>query len=429
MRKLYLIPLLAALVAIPSPGQTHPARRNDKIQSPLFLHGDTASAEQALKGNRPQSFNIPGLPRFAIFGSKGNFYLGIGGQIKGTVGYDLGNVIDNPNDFTTSAIPIPALPGERGKFQISGQQTSFVVNFVALPGKADQIGAYISVDFTGNDYTPSLSQAYLKYRGITAGYANSLFSDAAAVSPTIDDEGPNAYTGVTHALVYWEQTFGKRKDWKFGVGIEQPTQSYTLGDKTEMITQKVPDIPVYLQYSWAKGNGWLRLSGMVRNLYYRDLSSDRNVDKVGWGVKLSGSTPVVGPLTAYYQAVYGEGIASYIQDCTGLGLDMTPSAGNSSVLNPVKAWGAYAGLQYTFSPKVFATASYSHVRTYADSFKGGSTPFGEQYKYAQYVVANLFWTPNPLLQTGIEYLYGRRVDYSGAQGHDNRIQAMIALNF
>lgn len=78
---------------------------------------------------------------------------------------------------------------------------------------------------------------------------------------------------------------------------------------------------------------------------------------------------------------------------------------------------------------MFATASYSHVRTYADSFSGGSTPFGEQYKYAQYVVANLFWTPNSLLQTGIEYLYGRRVDYGGARGHDNRIQAMIALNF
>lgn len=421
--------VLAAAAVFPAAAQTHPVHRDETLHSTEFIKGDTVAAEEALKGNTPQGYNVPGLPRFAIFGKEGKFYLGIGGQIKGTVGYDLGDVVDNPNLFVTSAIPVNPAPGNGGKFQISGQQSSVFLNMVALPSTANQIGAYVSITFLGNNYAPSLSQAYLKYRGITAGYAYSLFSDMAAAPPTIDYEGPCAFTALPHALVYYEHPFGKHKEWKVGVGVEQTAASYTLASGTEMVNQRVPDIPAYIQYSWAGGDGWLRFSGILRNLYYRDLVSNRNVDKVGWGIKASGSTPVAGGLTAYYQAVFGKGIASYIQDLSGGGMDLVPAAGNAPVLESVKAWGAYGSLQYDFSPSVYCSATYSHVHTYAKEYSGGATPWGGQYRYADYVAANVFWNVNKIVQTGIEYLYGQRANYDGSRGHDNRIQAMIAVNF
>lgn len=89
--------------------------------------------------------------------------------------------------------------------------------------------------------------------------------------------------------------------------------------------------------------------------------------------------------------------------------------------------GAYGALQYDFSPSVFASASYSHVRTYA---KGCVPPSADnQYRYAQYAAGNLFWNITPILQTGVEYIYGRRVNYDGTQAHDSRLQAMLSLSF
>ena len=339
MKRVTILSLALASVALPVVAQSHPARNDEeKVSSSLFVQGDTLGMHEALRQNMPQAYNVPGLPRFAIFGKEGKFYLGIGGQVKVTAGYDLGDVIDDPNCFTTSALPMNGAPGNGGKFQISAQQSSLFVNMVALPGTANQIGAYVSVNFMGENYAPSIVQAYLKYRGITAGYAFSLFSDMAAAPPTIDYEGPNAFTALPHTVLYYEKPFGRKKEWKAGVGVEQPANSFTLATKTLSVNQRVPDIPAYIQYSWNNGKGWLRFSAMLRNLYYRDLITARNVDRVGWGVKASGSTPIVGNLTAYYQAVYGKGISSYIQDLNGMGMDLMPSATDLGKLNPIKAW-------------------------------------------------------------------------------------------
>ena len=191
----------------------------------------------------------------------------------------------------------------------------------------------------------------------------------------------------------------------------------------------VPDIPFYLQRNWAGGNGWLRVSGMVRNLYYRDNISMKNVDKVGWGVKASGKTPIIGGLSAAYMGLYGKGIASYIQDLNGAGMDLMPNPESPYSLETVKAWSAFGSLQYQFSPRCFMTATYSHVRTYAKQFTDSPDNWRTGYKYAQYVVGNVFYNVNSIVQIGAEYIWGRRMDYNGEQAHDNRVEAMIKVSF
>lgn len=414
--------------AAPCAAQQHPARSAESPLHPI-ADTDTAHAVKYLSENAPSAFNIPSMPRFAIFGKEHKFYLGIGGSLKATAGFDFGNPISNPNAFTTSAIPMQREEGDGARFQICAQQSSFFVNFVALPGNSNQIGAYVSFNLINPGYTPMLTNAYLTWRGVKAGYGFSLFTDAGAVSPTIDYEGPNAATAAYSTILNYEKTFGRQRNWKVAVGMEMPVNSFTNTELTRTVTQRVPDIPMYLQYSWADGSGWLRLSALIRNLYYRDCVTGRNIDKIGWGLKLSGSTPVAGGLTAYYQAVAGKGVASYIQDLTGEGMDLMPSSHNEAVLDPVKVWGAYLGLQYTFSPKVFCSATYSHVRAYARRYAGGDTAWPDQYRYGQYLVGNVFYNINSLLQWGVEYLWGRRVDMSGLSRHDNRIQTMLQLSF
>ncbi len=420
------ISLLAAALI---PMAAAAANSSDESDVKIVHSADSTSVFNAMHENAPHYMNIPDVPRFALIGKEGKFYMGIGANIKAIGVYDAGHPVSNANAFITSAIPMEIAPGNGGQFRVSAQQSNIYLNVVALPGTKNQLGAYVDINFTGNGYAPTLFQAYLKYRGITAGYAFSIFSDAAAAPSTIDYEGVNAFTGVIHGMVAYEPKFGKNKEWGVGIGLDMPTESYTNATHTTTVTQRVPDIPFYVQRSWAGGKGWLRLSGIVRNLYYRDLNANKNFDKVGWGIKASGTTPIYGGLSAYYQAVYGKGIASYIQDLTGTGMDLMPDPSNSGKLDAVKVWGAYGGFQYDFNSRISSTIAYSHVRTYAKDFADSSVSWKSGYRYAQYLVANVFWNVNSIVQVGAEYLYGRRVDFDGRQAHDNRIEAMLQVSF
>ncbi len=385
------------------------------------------SSHEAFTDNAPDGLK-DAVPHFAIVGKEGKFYLGIGGTVKVTAGEDWGAPIDNPNEFITSDIA-PVAPGDGTKFQISAQQSSLYLNFVALPDSKDKIGAFIGMNFL-NNYVPVLQYAYLKWRGIKAGYDYSTFSDNGAMPATIDYEGPNAATAFPTPMISYTYNFGKNKNWSAAAGLELPQYSITPNNYSRSVNQAVPDIPVALKYSWNKSQDWLKFSAIFRNLCYRPTFADKNTDVFGWGIQLSGTAQIVPNLRGYWTGVYGHGIASYIQDINGMYMDLMPYKDDKE-LKATKTWGAFGGLQYDFTKNVYATVSYSHVRNYADSWNPAlnSASWGGQYKYAQYAVANVFWNVNSILTTGVEYIYGRRVNNDRSQAHANRLQAMIQLSF
>lgn len=428
--KCHAILLMMACGLVPATAQHHPAHRNHMRNHPLVHVVDSAVICQKLEDNAPQEFAIQGGPKFAVMGREGLFYLGLGGFVKGTVGFDWGNTMDNANEFVTSAIPTEKEPGSGGRFNASAMQTMLYLNFIGLPGRRDEFGGFVGMNFL-NDYTPVLQFAYVKYRGIKLGLDYSLFSDPTAMPPTIDYEGPCSATTLQHFVANYTRVFGRHGQWRAGVGVEMPEVSMTTDASTASVSQRVPAIPAFVQWSWAGGGSWVRLSGILRNMQYRDLTVEKNINRVGWGLEVSGSAEVVPSLTAYWQALAGRGIASYMQDCNGLGLDMAPSPADPSRLNFVKAWGGYVALQYNFTEDIFFSTTYSHVRAYLPRYAsdGASTSFGSQYKYAQYAQGAFFWNISTLLQAGVEYIYGRHVEYGGASGHDNRLQAMLQLNF
>lgn len=430
---LYSLFVLTALaVAFPMLGQKHPASlppHEVTVINPSTAKSDSTGAKiyEIFLDNAPKSYNVPGAPRFAIKGKGNKFYLGIGGTVKATASYDWGDPILSAYDFTTSSIPMHTRKGNGGLFQFSAATSGLFINMVALPGTRNQIGAYFNFNFTGNgnNYGFNVFYAYIKYNGFTVGYDFSLFADMAAAPPSIDNEGPNALTSISNGVIDYRHSFNSH--WSIGIGAELPIASATTGDYTNIVSQRVPDVPAYVQYSWDKGKSWIRFSGIVRNMLYRDLIADRNRDCVGWGVKISGSISPFPWLTAYYQGAYGKGITSYFQDLYEGGLDMVPS-GNGR-MESVKAWGGYLALQYNISPKVFATTTYSHLRNYAVKYNGGDTPWGERYKYAQYALANVIWNITPQISTGLEYIYGRRVDMDGVSRRNSRIQTMLQVTF
>lgn len=383
-------------------------------------------ADRAFEENAPDDLK-EAVPHFAVWGKQGKFYIGLGGSIKLTAGVDAGDPLDNANELVTANIESSG-PGNHTKFNLSAMQSNIYLNFVGLPGSENQIGAFINMNFL-NNYVPVLQYAYLKWRGIKAGYAYSVFSDQGATPPTIDYEGPNAATAIPVPTLNYTWHFGKNKAWSVTAGLELSQLSQTNCARTRTVNQGAPDIPVAFQYSWNETSDWVRLSAVMRNMNYYNDASDRNIDIVGWGVSLSGTAEILPNLRTFWTGTYGHGIASYIQDLSGGNLDLTP-VGDRSRLKATKTWGAFGALQYNFTPDVYLTTSYSHVRNYADPWTGGDPlTYGEAYKYAQYVNGSLFWDINSFISTGVEYIYGRRVNFDRSQAHVNRMQAMIQLSF
>ncbi|MFI3240684.1 MAG: porin [Bacteroidales bacterium] len=389
-----------------------------------------------IEENAPQYPEYKNMPRFAIVGKDKQFYLNIGATLKTTASFDWGNPYDNPSLFIPGDFS-KASEGSGGLLQMTAKRSLVHFNFLALPNSSNRLGVYIAINFTGdgNNYGVQLYNAYIKYRGFTIGYNNTLYGDAAALPYTIDSQGPNSISGSWNTVLDYEYNFTSMV--KGGIGLELPMTSITSTSNTiikelvvssaEEVTQRIPDIPAYIQVANSDW-GHLRFSAIMRNMEYRDEVSEKNHNSVGWGVKISGSGKM-GNLQLFGMAQYGEGIASYLQDNIGLGLDMVPNGVVAGEMKNTRSWGGFLAAQYNFTPKFFTTIGYSHLRNYMDEYSGGDVEYADQYSWGQYAVANMIYSIRPNIKFGMEYLYGRRVNFSDEQIGNNRISAMFLVAF
>lgn len=197
--------LVAALLVSASTMSVNAQRDNRTMEkgvtSVIGDKADSESVEKALKENAPQSPNDNGLPRFAFVGKDRQFYIGIGAQFLGEGMFDWGDNMSSPTLFTPSSLT-PSTPGNGGNTQFAWQTSSIYMNFVAMPGTGNQLGIFFKGNFMGDNSAFSCFHFYAKYRGLTAGYTNSLFTDGAAEPMTIDFEGPNGYPFISMFTAY-----------------------------------------------------------------------------------------------------------------------------------------------------------------------------------------------------------------------------------
>lgn len=383
---------------------------------------EAAEVEKELGSNAPVLLNEEGLPRFAIIGKERQYYLGIGAQFLGEAVFDFGDNMPPAVDFIPSAMT-RAADGDGASLRFSAVTSSFFINAVALPGTKNRVGIFFKGKLDNNDkYGFHVSHFYFNYRGINVGLNHSVFMDDASVPFTIDAQGPNASAQMTLFTLNYSHDFGKGVS--AAIGIEEPTAQFQSFTGTRKVSQRIPSVPMYVQYAWGDGSGHIRLSGMVRPMQYRDLVADKNRTLCGGGVQLSGLVNV-SPVTFYYGAVYGSGISEFLQDDNGLSLDAIASD-KAGRMKSMRNLGLTAGVSLDLTKRLTFNAVYSHLLNMRPD---GSSVAQSAYRYGDYAAANLMYNFSRIIAAGIEYDYGHTKSFGSESLHTNRLQAQLAVSF
>lgn len=372
-------------------------------------------------------YSEPQKPNFSTKNKKGNLAIAAGANVRLVTSFDAGGVIENSMDggFIVPYIPSSLKGMAKGQFNITPATSQLYVKGAGMLNNGRTIEAYLSINFMGKNYAPDLYQAYVKLYNFTVGKAWNTMANINAAPPTVDYWGPSGFGGFRNALIRYENWMSD--SFSYGASIEMPIVDAEYGVTQHAITQCMPDMTGYVQYNWGEKNeSTIRLSALYRYMaYYNDVTVKSKAEN-GYGVQLSGKANLTRNLIAYYRALGGYGIASYINDLSVLPADIVIKNGDPGEMTNLGMWGAYVGLQYNISSKVFVSATYSQARMYSRSTV---TPSPDTFRYSQYILANCFWNVSKNLQVAVEYLHGVKSDFNHDKYDANRMNMLLQYSF
>lgn len=350
-------------------------------------------------------------------------------------------------DDTLRPSRIPTIDGqfgEDGQAVISVRQSRFGVKGIQ-PINGSPLEVKFEFDLFGvgvdeGQTTIRLRHFYGKWRSFLAGQTNSVFMDGDVFPNTIDYWGPSGMVFLRNPQIRYTYLSGPHE---LAVAIEKPgndidpggirTIDPALGSGIQG-DEKIPDLTAHYRYTG--GWGHVQLAGIVRWIGFETIGTEDNEpngEETGWGLNLTSNVKVGDKDVMHLGVVYGEGIASYMNDG---GVDLAPE------FHPAAVQPIPGEVEGTFEPKsvplLGLIAYYDHYWNDRWSSSVGwsqtkvdNTNFQEPsaFQTGQYASINLLYTPDPRLLFGIEYLWGQREDFDGATGDDNRLQLTAKYSF
>jgi hypothetical protein len=374
----------------------------------------------ASEGDFPGSFRIPG--------TRTSFQ--IGGYVQLDAIFD-GDNIGNDDAFVVSSIPTEGGGGNEGagNTNFSVRQTRlFLKTQTPTDTKWGSLVTYLEIDFMGTDGTePRLRHAYGQIgdkKQLLAGQTWSAFQDATVFPATLDAQGPPGMITSRRPQVRYRQDFNEH--WLGVIALEDPTTELTTPvGVTGFDTQPLPDLAGHVR--WNQDWGHLQLGAVARYLEFDPAVGGRESD-LGYGLNLSGSFKTIKLDEKHidsvlFQIAGGNGIARYINDTGGLGLDGVIVAPGAE-LEPLNAVAGMIAYQHWWDAKWGSTIGYSMVMLDDEAGQAGT-----DYESGQYGVLNLRYYPTERVMLGGEVLYGIREDVDGSEGDDLRLQFSAQYKF
>lgn len=369
-----------------------------------------------------RNFQDPAAPYFLFMSRDANLAMGIGGCVRMRGWYEWGGIVPS-NGFVPALIPMDPDPTKMRRFGTTPAGSSLFFRVIGHTFRNVNYQIYIEANFNGyqsRDF--HLKKAYATLNDWTIGYANSTFSDPAAIPPTVDAAGPNNKMSVTDVLVRWMKTF--RRHWTVAASVETPAQqTEETADVTKKCDEWMPDFAAFVQYGWRQSEH-VRLAAIYRTLTYRNLVEGRNHNVAGVGVQLSTVARPLDQLTLYGTVTAGCGIASLGGDMMIGNYDLVADPNRKGKLYAPWSMGWCAGVQWNFTPMLFVSATAGQNR-YLPRY----TPEPDTYRYGTYLAANIFYNPTPRIQIGAEINVGQRVNQDHTSRWAQRVGAMCQFSF
>jgi hypothetical protein len=371
----------------------------------------------AAQGDFPGSIRIPGTKTS----------LQIGGFVQLDAIFDDDRIGDK-DAFVVNTISTGGSKTGAGDTNFSIRQTRLFLKTQTPTKEWGDLVTYVEIDFFGTDGAePRIRHAYGQIGDkfqLLAGQTWSSFQDATVFPSTLDFQGPAGLITSRRPQVRLRQQWNDQ--WVSVVSIEDPKTDITspsgfAGQKST----PYPDLDGNVR--WMPEWGHLQLAGVLRYLQFDPDSGSRESDW-GFGLSLTGSIKTIRLDDKHvdqvlFQAAAGRGIARYINDTSGLGLDAVLSAPGGD-LDALDTFAGMIAYQHWWHPRFASTFGYSIVAVDNVSAEPGS-----DYHSGQYVVANLRYYPAERVMLGLELLYGIREDKDGSRGDDVRLQFSAQYRF
>jgi hypothetical protein len=283
--------------------------------------------------------------------------------------------------------------------------------------------------------TIRLRHAYMEWGELLAGQTNSVFMDGDTFPNVIDYWGPTGMVFLRNPQLRW--TPYRSRISEFAIAFEKPSNDIDPGNIRELAPElgnniendeKLPDLTAH--YRVAADWGHFQLAGILREVAYDTVNTQNNVPKgsrLGWGINASGHANIFGDDKLIGSVVYGEGIASYMNDG---GTDLAPkriSPTNAPIQLKARALpllGVMAYYEHHWDDHWTTSAGYSMTKVDNTNFQSTSS-----YRRGEYASVNLLYTPTKSVLIGAEFLWGKRIDLSRASGNDPRIQLSAKYDF
>jgi hypothetical protein len=358
----------------------------------------------------PNYFRLPGTRTF----------MRIGGYAKSDLTFDPRPAGDQER-FIPASIPIPAPLANVSNSTVSVRPSRINVDFLVPIEKERALRFFLEMDFFGSSSTtPRLRHAYAQGKNLLLGQTFSNFMDIDAGPDTLDFQGPNSWVSIRNPQVRYTHRFDKSTT--ASISVEKPSSdvAFKTPDFSAQPNSPSPDGTVQLRHEMSFGH--VQFAGLFRDIS-AFLPDGRSDSVFGWGLNLAGLFKI-GKDSFVYQGAYGNGIARYINDTSGLGIDAAVISAQEPRLEAVPAIATYGGYQHFWLPKLRSSAVFGFLQS-----ENTPAQVSSVFHRSEYGAVNLIWSPIASLSFGSEFLYGWRVNKDNSTGNAPRIQLSAKYNF
>ena len=364
---------------------------NESVANPIPPDG--LVREPVCQGDFPHSILIPGT----------DVSVKVGGYGKVDLIHDF-NAIGDADVFDTTTIPTNGLPGKNSR--LHARQTRLNLD-IRHPSALGEVKIFTEGDFFGEGNAFRLRHASVSLGPIMGGQTWSTFMDELIMPALVDFESPTGALLTRRALLRWTQPLAEIEGLEYSLAVEDPTPAFASTAGT--FESALPDFVGRLRLQ--QDDFHMQLAGFVSQASFIPTVGSTS-EALAWGGSVSSRLNVFESDKVMCQIAYGDGIQRF-RGAQSYNLD----AGGALVAAPAWAW--YFGYEHTWTHNWRSVLAFS--RATVDNPDSDSSSL----KSAEYVAANLLWTPVQRIQVGLEYLYGTREDKDASRGAAHRLQFAI----